>query len=250
VNLVPAQYREVSVTEVPVPLEEGAVRGYLSGRPVYRRTRYVIARNGPASMVAEVGKESGQPLFSPVTSVTVLARADETALVDAPDIDTAVPTQRDRLVQRADRRRVDVLHGGELVDGDPGPHPHGQEVGALLDALAADHLRADEPQRARLGQQLDPDLLHPRVVAGSRDPLGHAHHVRDAERRGQRLTERDTADHPVPGHHPPRHADRLVPALAARRIGARDLALGVGVAARQALDGGAATDHHDLLRHQ
>ena len=92
-NLVPAQYREVSVAEVPVPLEEGALRGYLTGRPVYRRTRYVIARNGPGSMVAEVSKESEQPLFSPVTSVTVLARADETALVDAPDIDTAVPTQ-------------------------------------------------------------------------------------------------------------------------------------------------------------
>ena len=92
-NLVPAQYREVSVTEVPVPLEEGALRGYLAGRPVYRRTRYVIARNGDACMVAEVSKESEQPLFSPVTSVTVLARADETTMVDAPDIDTAVPTQ-------------------------------------------------------------------------------------------------------------------------------------------------------------
>ena len=45
-NLVPAQYREVSVAEVPVPLEEGALRGYLAGRDVYRRTRYVIARNG------------------------------------------------------------------------------------------------------------------------------------------------------------------------------------------------------------
>ena len=44
-------------------------------------------------MLAEVSKESEQPLFSPVTSVTVLARADETALVDAPDVDTAVPTQ-------------------------------------------------------------------------------------------------------------------------------------------------------------
>jgi hypothetical protein len=93
VNLVPAQYREVSVAEVPVPLEEGALRAYLTGRDVYRRTRYVIARNGAASMLAEVAKQSEQPLFSPVTSVTVLARADETVMVDAPDLDTAVPTQ-------------------------------------------------------------------------------------------------------------------------------------------------------------
>src|SRR5262249_55319636 len=57
VNLAPAQYREVSVAEVPVPLDPGALRAYLTGRPVYRRTRYLIARNGPASMVAEVSKE-------------------------------------------------------------------------------------------------------------------------------------------------------------------------------------------------
>jgi hypothetical protein len=112
VNLVPAQYREVSVTEVPVPLEEGALRRYLAGRPVYRRTRYVIARNGPASMVAEVGKESEQPLFSPVTSVTVLARPDETALVDAPDIDTAVPTQLARAAaEHAPGARCVVIRG-------------------------------------------------------------------------------------------------------------------------------------------
>src|SRR6516162_11799938 len=86
VNLVPAQYREVSVTEVPVPLDEGALHGYLTGRAVYRRTRYVIARNGAASMVAEVSKETEQPLFSPVTAVTVLARAEETAMIDVRDV--------------------------------------------------------------------------------------------------------------------------------------------------------------------
>jgi hypothetical protein len=112
VNLVPAQYREVSVAEVPVPLGEDALRGYLAGRPVYRRTRYVIARNGGASMVAEVGKESEQPLFSPVTSVTVLARADETALVDAPEIDTAVPTQLARAAaQHAPGVRCVIVRG-------------------------------------------------------------------------------------------------------------------------------------------
>ena len=108
VNLVPAQYREVSVAEVPVPLEEGALRAYLTGRDVYRRTRYVIARNGAASMLAEVTKQSEQPLFSPVTSVTVLARADETVLVDVPDVDTAVPTQLARAAAGFFGRRTTV----------------------------------------------------------------------------------------------------------------------------------------------
>jgi hypothetical protein len=112
VNLVPSQYREVSVAEVPVALEEDGLRAYLTGRPVYRRTRYIIARHGTASAVAEVSKESEQPLFSPVNSVTVLARADETALVDAPDTDTAVPTQLARVaVQQAPGARCVIVRG-------------------------------------------------------------------------------------------------------------------------------------------
>jgi hypothetical protein len=112
VNLVPAQYREVSVAEVPVPLDEGALRGYLTGRVVYRRTRYIIARHGAATPVAEVSKESEQPLFSPVTAVTVLAGPDETALVDAPDTDTAVPTQLARVaLEQAPGARCVVVRG-------------------------------------------------------------------------------------------------------------------------------------------
>ena len=45
-NVVPSQYREVSVAEVPVALEGDGLRAYLMGRPVYRRTRYIIARYG------------------------------------------------------------------------------------------------------------------------------------------------------------------------------------------------------------
>ena len=112
VNLVPAQYREVSVAEVPVPLEEDALRGYLAGRDVYRRTRYVIARHGAAAMVAEVSKESEQPLFSPVTEVTVLAKAEETVLADAPDVDTAVPTQLARVArEQAPGARCVIVRG-------------------------------------------------------------------------------------------------------------------------------------------
>ena len=92
-NLVPAQYRQVSVADVPVALDEAALRAHLLGRPVYRRTRYLVARHAGACAVVEVGKESELPLFSPVTVVTVIARAGETAFVDAPETDTAVPTQ-------------------------------------------------------------------------------------------------------------------------------------------------------------
>lgn len=97
VNLVPSQYRYVSVADVPVALDEESLRAYLLGRPVYRRTRYLVVRSHGASAVVEVTRESGEPLFSPVTAMTVLAGAGETVLVDAPDADTAVPTQLARV---------------------------------------------------------------------------------------------------------------------------------------------------------
>jgi hypothetical protein len=112
VNLVPGQYREVSVAEVPVPLTAEALSRYLTGRDVYRRTRYVIARRGDASAVAEVTKQSQQPLFSPVTTVRLLAHAEETVLVDAPDTDTGVPTQLARVaLTQAPGARCVIVRG-------------------------------------------------------------------------------------------------------------------------------------------
>jgi len=100
VNLVPSQYRNVSVADVPVALDEESLRAHLLGRPVYRRTRYVVVRHGGASAVVEVSKESEVPLFSPVIEMSVIARPDETAFVDAPEADTAVPTQMARVAAR------------------------------------------------------------------------------------------------------------------------------------------------------
>lgn len=124
-NLVPAQYREVSVAEVPVPLGAEALREYLTGRDVYRRTRYVIAQHGTASALVEVTKQSEQPLFSPVTTVRLLAGPDETALVDSPGTDTAVPTQLARVAlgQAPGARCVIVrgLYGHVSFILDPAP---------------------------------------------------------------------------------------------------------------------------------
>ena len=112
VNLVPSQYRNVSVADVPTTLDEESLRGYLLGRPVYRRTRYLVARHGQAGAVVEVRKKSEQPLFSPVTEMSVLARPDETAFVDAPETDTAVPTQMARVAaQRAPGARCVIVRG-------------------------------------------------------------------------------------------------------------------------------------------
>jgi len=112
VNLVPSQYRNVSVADVPVPLDEPTMRAYLVGRPAYRRTRYLVARHGGASAVLEVSKASEQPLFSPITAVRMVAAAEETAFVDAPRADTAIPSQLARVAaERAPQARCVIVRG-------------------------------------------------------------------------------------------------------------------------------------------
>jgi hypothetical protein len=112
VNLVPTQYRTVSVAWVPDGLDEASLRAFLAGRPVYRRTRYLVARCGDACAVAEVSKESDGPLFSPVTGLTLIAGPEETAFVEAADADTGVPTQLAAVAARcAPQARCVVVRG-------------------------------------------------------------------------------------------------------------------------------------------
>jgi len=91
-NRTPDRYREVSLAEVDVPLTEAALRELLLGRDAYRRTRFIVVRRGPQTALVEVEKETTEPLFSPITDVRLLAGADECAVVDAPDLDPAVPS--------------------------------------------------------------------------------------------------------------------------------------------------------------
>jgi hypothetical protein len=111
-NLVPSQYRNVSVADVPVALVPDRLRSFFLGRPVYRRTRYIVARHGGASAVVQVSKESEVPLFSPVTEMSLLAGPEETAFVDAAETDTAVPTQLARVAaERAPGARCVIVRG-------------------------------------------------------------------------------------------------------------------------------------------
>ena len=57
-----------------------------------------MARSGERLALLAVDKESDEPLFSRVTEVRVLAGPDETAFVQAPGLDTAIPS---RLAQAA-----------------------------------------------------------------------------------------------------------------------------------------------------
>lgn len=110
-NLVPRRYRSVSVAEVS-SLAPEALREHFLGREAYRRTEFVVARSGGDLALVRVEKASEEPLFSPITEVQVLAGPRECALVEDPDVDTAIPTQLGRAaLDRAPGARCVVVHG-------------------------------------------------------------------------------------------------------------------------------------------
>jgi hypothetical protein len=178
VNLVPARYRSVSVASVPVPLDEASLRAYFLGRQAYRRTRYIVVQAAEATAVIEVTKESDGPLFSEIRSVALIAEADETAFVEAPEADTAVPSSLARVAAaQAPQARCVVVRGryGHVAFiADPAPikvtvvevvPPHPAKL--LDQASRVLELAEDLPP-----VELVPELTDLGALAGSH-PAGH-----------------------------------------------------------------------------
>ncbi len=91
-NVVPGQYRRVSVATVDGPLTGERLTSHFLGREAYRHTRFIVARAGRDTALVRVTKADDEPLFSPITSVEVLALPDECVFVVAPDVDTGIPS--------------------------------------------------------------------------------------------------------------------------------------------------------------
>ncbi len=124
-NLMPDRYREVSLTTVDHELSAAAVRAHLMGREVYRRTRFVVLRHDGRAALAAVTKADETPLFAPVVEVEVLALPGETTWVDAPEVDTSVPSQLARAArEHAPGARCAIVagrHGHVSFLLDPAP---------------------------------------------------------------------------------------------------------------------------------
>lgn len=110
-TVVPERYREVSVTDVDVPLEAAPLQALLMSRPVYRRTRYVVVRRAGRAGLVEVDKQEGEGLFWDVTAVRVLAGPDETAWVVRPELDPGIPSDLARAAADHPQARCVVLEG-------------------------------------------------------------------------------------------------------------------------------------------
>jgi hypothetical protein len=111
-NLVPGAYRGVAVTSFEGPLDAADLTRHFVGREAYRRTRFIVVRNGDETAIVQVDKESDEPLFSPISSLRLLAGPAECAYVDAPKVDTAVPTAlAETALSEAPGKRAVVIQG-------------------------------------------------------------------------------------------------------------------------------------------
>jgi hypothetical protein len=86
-NFVPLPYRQVSVQEVDFELTEGTIRERLLGREAYRRTAYVVLCREGQQAIAAVAKASEEPLFSPITGVSLLAPVERCTWAADPALD-------------------------------------------------------------------------------------------------------------------------------------------------------------------
>jgi hypothetical protein len=87
-NFIARPYRGVSVQRWEGELTPAALERSLRGREAYRRTEFLVLRRGEQTALVRVGKESLDPLLSPVTEVEVLAGPDECVYLHRADVDT------------------------------------------------------------------------------------------------------------------------------------------------------------------
>jgi hypothetical protein len=107
-NFIARPYRGVSVQDVG-SLDEAALRSWLIGRPVYRRTEFIVAVRDCERALVQVAHEVGDDIVAPVQDLRVLAGPDEVAFVVDPSVDTGNATQMARVARAG--VRVTVVQG-------------------------------------------------------------------------------------------------------------------------------------------
>lgn len=111
-NFICRPYRGVSVQDLPGELDESSLRAHLIGRPVYRRTEFMVARHHDERAIVQLEHEVGDELFAPVLELRYLAGPGEVAYHVDPEVDTANASQMARVVLASGREAaIHVIEG-------------------------------------------------------------------------------------------------------------------------------------------
>jgi len=172
-NVIPSRYRQVAVSSVP-NLEPDRLVEHFTGREVYFRTRFVVARHHDRVALVEVDREPSAELFTVTRSAQVLAGPDECDVVVDESLDTAVPSQLAVAAERVPGARCVVVEGAySHVSFILNPEPLLLRV---IDVVPPGPPKLlDQVQRVLAdAEDLPPVVLVPDVV-DSRDLLAHAY---------------------------------------------------------------------------
>jgi hypothetical protein len=112
-NMITRPYRGLSVQDVDIPLIPSRIGALLRGRDIYRRTTFIILRNGPQAALAAVRPEHPGQLFSPVAEVRVLSGPATTLWINEPsaDVGNASSLAATALAHRRDGILAYVVQG-------------------------------------------------------------------------------------------------------------------------------------------
>lgn len=91
-NLISRPYRGLSVQDVGFDLTHAALRRWIVGRDVYRRSEFVLARHGEQAALLALDKAPSNGLFAPVIRMRMLAGPAEVLVLDRPDVDVGNPS--------------------------------------------------------------------------------------------------------------------------------------------------------------
>jgi hypothetical protein len=109
-NVVPSRYRQVAFAAVP-SLDPDWLVEHFTGREVYFRTRFIVARHRDQVALIEVEREPSEDLFANTIAAWVVAGAEECVVVVDEALDTAVPSQLAAAAERVPEARCAVVEG-------------------------------------------------------------------------------------------------------------------------------------------
>ena len=108
--MFPGHCKEVSVRSVDFELTEENIRGFLSGKRAYIRTRFYVFNSHDAWAVAEIEKTEANSVLKGISSVRILSLPEDTSFVDDPSLEVLSASMMGKL-QRETGTRCVVVRG-------------------------------------------------------------------------------------------------------------------------------------------